>query len=96
MQLLGQPVPGRRRRQHWAQARTGAVTASSRVSGHSGQRLYGMSGKICEVPSNFAREVARLDDQGCNRSSRPLATRIRLCMRFSRPCQNSTISGAMR
>ncbi|CKP96790.1 Uncharacterised protein [Mycobacterium tuberculosis] len=72
------------------------MTASSRVSGHSGQRLYGMSGKICEVPSNFAREVARLDDQGCNRSSRPLATRIRLCMRFSRPCQNSTISGAMR
>jgi hypothetical protein len=35
-------------------------------------------------------------DQGCRRCTRPPLTRIRLCIRFSRPCQNSTTSGATR
>ena len=35
-------------------------------------------------------------DHGCRRSIRSPVTRILLWMRFSRPCQNSTTSGAIR
>ena len=54
---------------------------------HHNRRKSGCRSGV--VSANSASRLQALDAPACS-------TRIRLCTRFSRPCQNSTTSGAIR